>query len=117
MSRGTDRDDFVAHLVDLLAPLGPVGAGRFFGGQGLKLGGVQFAMVIEGVAYLRADAALAAELESLGSSAFRYRTKRREVRVGAYWAVPDAGLDDADLFVGWARRALLAARTAARTRT
>lgn len=105
-------EGLVEHLVDLLAPLGQVSTGRFFGGSGLRLGGVQFAMVIGGIAYLRADESLAAELESLGSSPFRYRTKRREVRVDAYWSVPDAGLDDSDLLVGWARRALRAARTA-----
>jgi DNA transformation protein len=105
------EDGLVAHLLDLLAPLGAVGASRFFGGSALRLGGVQFAMVIDGVVYLRADDSLAAELESRGSSAFRYRTRRREVRVGAYWSVPDEGLDDAELLVGWARRALHAARS------
>ena len=117
MSAGAADGGLVAHLLDLLAPLGPVGASRFFGGQALRLGGVQFAMVIEGVAYLRADRALAAELESLGSEPFRYRTKRREVRVGAYWSVPDAGLDDGEQLVGWALRAVLAARSAAKSAT
>jgi DNA transformation protein len=104
----------VAHLVDVLAPLGRVTAPRFFGGQALRLGKLQFGFVIDDVVYLRVDPELAAELESLGSVPFRYQTKRREVRVGKYWSVPDAQLDDEDAFVTWARRALHAARAEAR---
>ena len=107
-----ENEGLVAHLLDLFAPLGAVGVSRFFGGRAFRVGGVQFAMVIDGVAYLRADDSLAAELESLGSSPFRYKTKRREVRVGAYWTVPDEGLDDAERLLGWARRAVKAARSA-----
>jgi DNA transformation protein len=99
----------VEHVRDLLEPLGKVTVKRFFGGHAFTLGGAQFAMLIDGVAYLRADAELAKELESLGSLAFRYQTKQREVRVGAYWSVPDSGLDDSDSLVAWARRALAAA--------
>jgi len=112
VSAGRGGEGLAAYLVDLLGPVGSVGSSRFFGGYALRVGGVQFAMVIDGIAYLRADETLAAELESLGSSAFRYQTRRREVKVGAYWAIPDEALDDADQLVEWARRALRAARNA-----
>jgi DNA transformation protein and related proteins len=101
----------VEHLLDVLSPLGRVTAPRFFGGNALKLGRVQFGFVFDDVVYLRVDPALARELESLGSEPFRYQTKKREVRVGKYWSVPDGQLDDEDAFVEWARRAL---RTASR---
>ena len=108
-------DELVAHLVDVLAPLGAIHARRFFGGHGLVAAGAQFAFVIEGTLYLRADAELARELESLGSEPFRYRTKIREVRVASYWSVPEGELDDPEALVGWAKRALGVARAASGT--
>ena len=102
----------VEHLLDVLSPLGRVTAPRFFGGNALKLGRVQFGFVFDDVVYLRVDATLAQELESLGAAPFRYQTKKREVRVGTYWSVPEGQLDDQDAFVEWARRAL---RTASRS--
>ena len=104
--------ELVEHLADVLAPLGRVTWRRFFGGHGLHVGSVQFAFAIDGVLYLRADAALAAELESRGGEAFRYDTRKRTVRVASYWTVPEAELDDEEAFVAWARRALSAARAA-----
>jgi len=106
--------ELVAHLADVLTPLGRVRARRFFGGHGLTVGAVQFAFVIDGVVYLRADTALARELESRGGEAFSYDTRKRRVRVASYWSVPEAELDDEDAFVGWSRRALAAARAAKR---
>jgi DNA transformation protein len=99
-------DEWIAYLVDVLAPLGAVRARRFFGGHGFVVGDVQFAFVSQGTCYLRADAALAAELESLGSEPFRYRTRLREVRVASYWSLPQAELDDEEALVRWGARAL-----------
>lgn len=99
------RDEWLEHLLELLEPLGRVTARRFFGGRGLVVGGEQFAFAIGGVLYLRADAALAAELEALGALPFSYQTRLRTVRVGSYWSVPESGLDDGDALVEWARRA------------
>ncbi len=106
MSAPKPGDELVAYLVDVLVPIGAVRARRFFGGHGLVVGGVQFAFVSKGTLFLRTDAVLASELESLGSEAFRYLTKLREVRVASYWSLPEAELDDGEALVGWARRAL-----------
>ena len=43
---------FAAGVADTLAPIGTVTHRRFFGGQGLVCGAVQFAMIIQGVLYL-----------------------------------------------------------------
>jgi DNA transformation protein len=113
---GLPRDEWIEHLLDLLAPLGRVTARRFFGGHGLVLAGEQFAFAIDGVLFLRADAALAAELEAQGAEPFSYETRVRKVRVGSYWSVPGAGLDDTEALVGWARRAAAVRRTRSPTR-
>ncbi len=102
-------DEFTAAILDMLAPLGPIESGRFFGGYGLKFAGVQFAMIFKGTLYLRVDEALAAELAKLGAQPFEYRTARRQMVVGSYYAVPADGIDDADRLVEWGRRSIAAA--------
>ncbi|HTO71028.1 MAG TPA: TfoX/Sxy family protein [Myxococcota bacterium] len=110
------RDEWIEHLLDVLSPLGRVGARRFFGGHGLTLAGEQFAFASDGVLYLRADRELAAELEALGAEPFSYETRVRKVSVKSYWSVPGAGLDDADQLVVWAKRAAAVKRSRSRTR-
>ena len=101
---------FAASLVDLLAPLGAVSHRRFFGGQGIVCGGVQFAMIIDDVLYFRTDAALAEELRTRGAQPFVYGTRKRDVTVSAYWSVPEEGLDEPELLVDWARASLAVAQ-------
>lgn len=103
-------DEFAAYVADLLAPLGPVQAGRLFSGHGFKLDGVQFAMILRGTLYLRVDDALAEELSALGSQPFSYQTERHSMTIRSYYAVPPDRMDEADQLLAWARRALQAAR-------
>jgi DNA transformation protein and related proteins len=103
-------DEFAAYVAEMLAPLGAVQSARLFSGHGFKLGGVQFAMIIRGALYLRADAALAEELAALGAKPFAYTTKLRTVTVASYYAVPEDRLDDSETLLAWARRAVAAAR-------
>lgn len=105
-------DAFAAAMEDLLAPLGPLRRRRFFGGQSLNRGGAQFAMVMKGRLYLRADGALAARLKALGSEPFTYLTRRGPVTVNAYQAVPGDLLDDPGTLLELAASALDAAKSA-----
>jgi len=97
---------FAASLVDQLAPLGAVSHRRFFGGQGIVCGGVQFGMIIDDVLYFRTDAALAETLRARGAHPFVYGTRKRDVTVSAYWSVPEEGLDEPELLIDWARQSL-----------
>jgi DNA transformation protein len=106
-------DEFAAYVAEMFAPLGVVRAARLFSGHGFKLDGLQFAMIIRGVLYLRVDAGLAGELRALGGGPFAYRTKLRSVTVNSYYAIPEDRLDEADVVLGWARRAVAAARISA----
>jgi DNA transformation protein and related proteins len=104
-----DRD----FLTDLFEPFGPVTIRRMFSGFGISTGGVNFAMVIQGAIYLRADAHTIARFESEGMAPFKYSTTRREVTVASYWRLPDRLLDDPDELAEWARQAHGAAERAA----
>ena len=103
------EDEFATTVVDMLAPLGPVQMARMFSGRGFKLDGVQFAMVLRGELYLRVDDDLAAELSALGAKPFAYKTRLRTVTVASYYTVPEDRLDDTDIVLEWARRAVAAA--------
>ena len=97
-------------LVDLFAPLGAIRHRRFFGGRGIVCGEVQFAMIIDGVPYLRVDAELAAQMQEHGAQPFVYGTRRRNVEVYSYYSIPEVVLDDEDVVAAWARRSLAVAR-------
>ena len=58
------RREFAITLVELLAALGAVTAKRMFGGFGLYLDGLMFALIADDVLYVKADAANRAAFEA-----------------------------------------------------
>lgn len=82
---------------------------RYFGGAGLRAGGVQFGFVIKGVLYLRADDASRSGFLSRGCSPFVYRGAAGPVTVAAYYEAPSEILDDPEQLSIWAADALRAA--------
>ncbi len=103
--------DFVDHVLELLAGLGPVHARRMFGGAGLYADGVMFALVIDDVLYFKADETTRQRFSDEGSEPFTYEAKGRTITV-SHWRVPDRLYDDADEMCCWARTALAIARKA-----
>lgn len=47
--------EFVAYIVDLMSSIGPVYAKGMFGGHGIYLDGIMFALVANSVLYLKSD--------------------------------------------------------------
>ncbi|WP_238121163.1 MULTISPECIES: TfoX/Sxy family protein [unclassified Xanthobacter] len=92
-------------LADLFAAFGPVQVRRMFGGAGVYADGLMFALAVDGVLYLKADAAFAAALAAQGSAPFTYVAKTGARTMGSYWRVPDAALDEPDDLAVLARRA------------
>jgi len=106
------NSEFVVYISDLLDPIGPLGAGKFFGGHAFKSGGIQFAMIMGDTLYLRVDDDLRLDFEDLGSEAFSYQGSRGRVQVKSYYSLPDGDVDDQDALLVWARRSILAAEKA-----
>ena len=100
---------FRQYILELLSPLGAVAAKRFFGGTGFSLDGVQFAMVMRDTLYLRVDAETRPRYERAGAAPFSYATRKGQVEVRTYFAVPEALLDDAEELCIWAGQAIRAA--------
>ncbi|MFA5119963.1 TfoX/Sxy family protein [Zavarzinia sp.] len=110
-----ESSDFALEVADRLVGTAPrrfadVMVKRLFGGAGLSLGGVTFALVLRGVLHFRVDDAMRADFAARGAEPFRYSTKLRQVTVASYYEVPVEILDDDDELATWAERALAAAR-------
>ena len=77
----TANAEFVAFITEQLAPMGPLAAGRFFGGHAFKSGEVQFAMIMGNTLYLRVDEKTRPAFEEKGAVPFSYGKSARRVVV------------------------------------
>jgi len=100
---------FVAHVLELLAPLGAVQARRMFGGHGLYVDSLFVALIANERLYLKADEQSRPAFERAGCAPFAYsRSDQAAVTLG-YWSAPDEALDSPQGMAPWARLALAAA--------
>lgn len=116
--RQTDETDAVRARLRSLAiraplrgTLGAIDIRRMFGGAGIYLHGVIFAIILDGAIHLKADREMARELEAAGARQLEWTSPRtgRRVRMD-YRSIPDAALDDADALRIWVGKAIAAAR-------
>jgi DNA transformation protein len=110
--------EFVSYVVESLRPLGPVGARRMFGGHGIFLDGLMFALIASDQLYLKVDDGNRAAYEAAGLPPFTYDGKGKPIQM-SYHEAPSEGFDDPDVLCAWAREAYAAAlrsRAAAKPR-
>lgn len=103
------RPAIVDHSLDLLQPLGPVRARAMFGGYGLYLDDLMFALIAFDALYFKADKLSEPEFEAAGGEPFVYEGKSKPIKI-SYWTVPDEALEDPESLLPWAERAVGAAR-------
>jgi DNA transformation protein len=107
MSSPAFRDRALARLL----PFGPVQARAMFGGYGLYLDGIMFALIAFDRLYLKADDGNRDDFRQAGTGPFTYDGRRRPVEM-SYWEVPTAVFDDPPRLADWANKAHAAARRA-----
>ena len=83
-----------------------------FGGAGVYAGETIFAIVIDGVIYLKADEHSIPAFEAEGRAPFSYEAKNKRV-VTSYWRIPDRLYDDPEELAQWSKQAVAAAKRAA----
>ncbi len=98
-------NNFVAHVLDLLAPLRGVTARKMFGGYGIYRGGVMFALVADDVLYFKVDDRNRRIFERAGTKPFVYDGKAKPVKM-SYWETPADAFDDSAAMLDLARGAL-----------
>src|SRR5262245_28447440 len=101
------------HFQDIFAKFGPVEVRRMFGGAGIYADGVMFALVADGVIYLKAGEGNAAVFDHEGLEPFTYQAKKNKRAVMSYRRMPDRLYDDPDEAAQWAAAALAEARRGA----
>ncbi len=95
---------------ELFAAFGTVTVRRMFGGAGIYAEETMFALVHDGVIYLKVDGHNAPAFEREDLAPFTYTTKDGKRGVMSYRRMPDRLYDDPDALAAWAREALAAAR-------
>lgn len=110
-----EPSSIAAELREALADWASVDIVRFFGGDGLRLDGTQFAAVIHGQVWLTVDDALREALQAAGGGApFTYgKSGGKQVEVKRFGALPPDAWDDRHALWRWCRQSWEVARRAA----
>ncbi len=96
--------EYLDYVADQLAGLGLVKSKRMFGGAGLYLDGVFFALVADDVLYFKVDGTNKPDFLAAGSGPFKpFGNDSYEM---GYYEVPGDVLEDPDLMKEWAIKAL-----------
>lgn len=109
MPANNSRDEFAAYCLELLAPLGACTARRMFGGHGIYLDGVMFALIAGERLYFKADEQSRPRWQAAGSEPFVYEVKGQPKKALGYWTPPHEAMESPPLMLPWARLALEAA--------
>ena len=97
-------NEFIEFILEMLQLFGSVIAKPMFGGYGLYLDGVMFALVADDTLYFKVDEISKHEFINLGLSAFSYSKGGTTYKM-AYYCAPDEVLEDMDLMCVWAQKA------------
>ncbi len=111
--------DFGIWVEEHLAALGPLTIKRMFGGAAVYADGLTFALLDDGIVWLKADEINEPGLRQAGARQFTYPARDGREMTMAYWSLPDTAVDDPEEAVRWAREAIAAAlrKAAARPAT
>ena len=101
--------DFGEWVREHFAELGPLEIRRMFGAAAVYANGLIFALLDDGMVWLKADEINAPLLVEAGARQFTYPTKDGARMAMAYWSLPESALDDPDEAADWARQSIAAA--------
>ncbi|MEX2648445.1 MAG: TfoX/Sxy family protein [Alphaproteobacteria bacterium] len=102
---------FVERVVARLAPLGPVRARGMFGGFGVYLDDLMFALIAWDRLFFKVDDATKRTFAEAGGAAFVYDQGGQAVTM-SYWEPPRKAFASAKALMPWAELGLAAARRA-----
>jgi len=108
-------DDYRDFVLEQLAGAGRVTSRAMFGGVGLYLDGLFFALIADDSLYFKTGDSNRPRFQSAGSRPFCPYPERPDQQMG-YWEVPADVLEDADTLALWAREALAVALKASAVR-
>lgn len=98
-------DGFLAYVLEQLEGLGVVRSRRMFGGVGLYCDDRFFAILDDNALYFKVDGATRGDYEARGMKPFCPDPRKPDRSMG-YYQVPADVLEDAEILVAWARKAV-----------
>lgn len=116
MPRHADAE-LVAHLLELMQVIGPVSARRMFGGHGLFIDGLMFALVADATLYFKVDCQTRIRYTDQGLEPFTYLRSGRTFALN-YHQAPESVYEEQDQMRRWGSAAFeVALRVAAAKRS
>lgn len=112
MALGSSENEYIAYLVDLLQTVGPVNAKKMFGGYGIFLEGLMFALVADSTLYLKADQETEEDFKDKGMEKFVYYKKGKQYSM-SYYRAPEEVIEEEGEMYDWGHKAFAAALRAA----
>ncbi|MCB9493128.1 MAG: TfoX/Sxy family protein [Epsilonproteobacteria bacterium] len=98
-------NDYVAYVLDLLAPLQNVTAKKMFGGYGIYKDDTFFALIAYDTLYFKVNDTTRIDYENHESFPFTYDGKNGQVSLH-YWSVPASILENEEALIDWANKAI-----------
>ncbi len=100
--------EFSNWLVDQMQVIGPVSSRRMFGGEGVFLDGLMFAIIFDDQLYLKVDKINRQAFVEQGLEPFSYLRKGKRCEL-SYYQAPDEVMESLELMRLWANDAYGAA--------
>ncbi|MHC4206616.1 MAG: TfoX/Sxy family protein [Planctomycetota bacterium] len=97
-------DEYMTYVIDQLEVVGPIQARRMFGGAGLYLDGLFFALIADDVLYFKVNDSNRSDFEAAGMGPFRPFPDKPNIM--QYYEVPIEVLENRDTLRDWAQKAL-----------
>lgn len=100
--------ELIDYILELMSAIGSVSAKRMFGGSGIFLNGLMFALVADGVLYLKADNINKHQFIAFELAQFSYYKQKKEFKI-SYFQAPEEALENSDDMTYWANSSFSAA--------
>ena len=110
MPLSVEEKEFKNYVIDLMQTIGPVRARAMFGGYGIFLDGVMFALIADSVLYLKVDETTEDEFKQKDLEPFSYSKKGKIFKM-SYYEAPAEVLEDSEEMHFWAKKAYNTARS------
>jgi DNA transformation protein len=104
MPLSPEENKFKDYIIDLMQSIGPVNAKAMFGGYGIFLNGLMFALIADSVLYLKVDEKTEKQFKTKGLEPFTYSKKGKLFKM-SYYQAPEEVLDDIEKMNSWAKEA------------
>ncbi len=109
------ENKFVDRVLTLLTPHGEIRARPMFGGHGIYLDGMMFALIARERLYFKTDAETRPRFLRTGSKPFSFLRAGKEM-VTSYYETPPRTMNSARAIMPWMELATIAARGAAKAK-